>query len=272
MINVSQLKPAVILVHRCSRRGGVTYSHQKEIFIEKAEDNAQRRESKKWEGERTIHNVEEFQEGQKLQSACKYAVAALGRKTALGILVDESRLSDIDEEIKEWSQKIDKFNAAAKFTRIENFIMKFIVSGDNKKVLEMMLRDLAELLEQLTKAMSAADPKSIREVLQKLKNSTELLPAVAADLVENAVSGAKEKAREIAKAQSALKNAVEDREERLVELEILKKKIDLSPVKAARFAVLLDEKAEEPKDRSAEVMGARMGQRFAALASPLAQA
>jgi hypothetical protein len=266
---IEQLKPAMILVHRCARRGGLSYRRKNDKTIEDSKSNPEHREKITWESERIIADKEEYDAAVSLRSKCLYAVRKLGRPTAVGILISADRINEIDEELAKWKTETDEFNGKAKHCEVENFIMKFYISGDNTEVLKMMLRDLGELLNDLTVAMSKADPKSIREVIVKLKNFDELLPDVTAKVVGTAIEGARELARNISKAQRELKNAAEDRQEKLVDLELIKRKIDTSPVNLARFAVLTPEDAQEAtEDKSGALVGAQMRRRFAALSAP----
>lgn len=265
---IKQLKPATILVHRCARRGGLHYKRKNEQTIEDSKSNPEKREKLTWESERVIDDKEEYDAAISLRGRCLYAVRKLGRSNELGILVRADRMKEIDEELEKWNKEMDEFNAKAKHCEVENFVMKFDISGDNTEVLKIMLRDLGELLNDLTVAMKKADPKSIREVITKLKNFDELLPDTTAKVVGTAIEGARELARGISKAQRELKDAAEDRQEKLVDLELLQRKIDTSSVKLARFAVLTPEDAEKAtEDRSGTLGGARMRRRFAALST-----
>lgn len=266
---IEQLKPAMILVHRCARRGGQIYKRKNDQTIEHHKSNPEHREKITWESERIIADKKEYDASVSLRHRCLYAVRMLGRPSALGILISADRMGEIDEELEKWKKEIDEFNKKAKHCVIENFVMKFSISGDNTDVLKMMLRDLGDLLNDLTVAMNQADPKSIREVITKLKNFDELLPSITAKTVDTAIEGARELAKSITKAQRELKNAAEDRQEKLVDLELIRKKIDTSPVNTARFAVLTPEDAQkEMEDKSGVLVGAQMGRRFAALSAP----
>ncbi len=296
-ITVQDLRPCLLVALDVSRTGGQSYTRE-----DIQEDRTNGTLKATWTTKKVLDDETEYQAATKLQSSCKYAASKLGRHTPVGIVASVDRKEEVALFRDEWKRQIDEFNADSKHTRIGFTLLVFEIKGDNIQALETVLDDLREGLAALEKAYRDLDPKSIREVVQRMQGFTEILPERVGFLVDEAVKEARQKARSINKAEKDLtkietkiaevlgpERDVEDElrklsAERLTtsirlrtlklkkladakrtaidQIEETKQRINDTPIRLARFALTRTPRPTQ-NDQSADLLGAKTALRFA---------
>jgi len=240
MITVRDLKPCFLVAARCSVHGGINYQHDKEQLIEAVGQG----EKATWETIRTIEDKVEYVEARGTRSRFLRELTALGVGSVLGVLVPTDKEKELRELSTEWRAKINEFNSKSVYSKLLVSIMVFKIQGENEEALDSMLYDLKDTMEELKAAIKLADYKGIREVVQRLRGFSTVLPDSAAEKLVNAVQDARAQANMIRK-------ALEKQGEKL---EVIQKQISTSTVDLAAFAIFGEETASTAQTTSGLVV------------------
>lgn len=255
-IRTKDLVESFLVVHRCRRFGGVHYTHQDEESSREGN-----REVSAWRAEKIVDDVEELKAAQKIQRLCKSAFGSLGATLDAGFFViPAEREEEIVALDREWQETIREFNSNAKFISLDHFVVRVSARGENERALGTLLKQLRVTLSDLKAALESAEPKSIREVLVKLKGYNELLPENARSALESAMKNARQQARSITKQVKEINETASSKEELVSQMEEVRESIDFSPIDLARFVV---DPIEEDDESDAPTIGEELSARFA---------
>jgi hypothetical protein len=297
-MNIKDLPPSALVTVDISRRGGCHYTHRNEIVSTNDAGGLVRT----YDGEVTLDNPDEYKAASKLQGKVKRAFSGLGVHSAVGIICPADQLDTIAAVDANLSADVAAFNQAAQFTRLDYTCLTFRVEGENTKVLGSMLDGLGDKLAELEGALKSLEPQTIRETLSKLGGYVEMLPAEAAQVLANALNGAKRtanglsrgekklsrldrKLEELANGQNAaealellqgesatremtlraraIQKVIDEKAETVDKIEKVKTEIDSVPVSLARFVCMREvEVVPESTEVAAEVLA-----RFANMAT-----
>ena len=199
-MNIKNLPPSALVAVDISRRGGCHYTHANEVVSTNDAGGLVR----KYDGEVTLDNPDEYKAASKIQGKVKRAFSGLGVHSAVGIICPSDQLDAIAKLDGELSTMVNDFNRAATFTRLDYTCLTFKVEGDNVKVLGSMLDGLGDKLMELEAALKTLEPQSIRQVLAGMGGYLEMLPAEAQGVLANALKGAKRTADTISRGEKRL--------------------------------------------------------------------
>lgn len=254
-----RLKPAILVVYKISRYGGMTYQ-RKDLG---KEFDGQKEESE-WNTRRILYNVDAYSEGRRLRLQCQQMLQGhipreLREKMSLPInvrgnvcvstpfglvcpLAREGRLDAIiqliESEIKDFNKR---WSGVPNTPYLSSFIMKVDFSGSADEATQAVANQISDLLDRLKEAMKNSEVKTIRDVLKEARGIADILPRDKGEAVEKALKDAKNRAMEIVKI--ARKNEGN--------LSKALTKLDTSSVDLARFAFEADfdkEKAPSKKE------------------------
>lgn len=195
-ITVKDLKDCTIVNYTISRHGGQRYARENESTYV---DPYTGEETQTWDTRKTTKDPEEFKKASSLQTKAKYALSKLGAHSPMGVIVRRDRREEAERVATEWEQKIQEFNATARWTDIEAWITIWDLEGRNVNQLEKVLDRMFNVLAELQGALDTFDPDNIRNVLQKMNGYSEILPEAAAEAFDRAVQNAKQKAKDLSK-------------------------------------------------------------------------
>jgi hypothetical protein len=228
------IEGAVLMVHRVHLCGGVSYRHTgHRLRVE------ERSETAEWETIRHVPDVDELKEARRLRGEIARRLDRLGARTALGVAVRAGEEEAAEKAVAEVEQEIREFNRRSVYSRLDLDVAFFRVTSDNERAAAMIVRDLAQLLDDLRAALEDADPGDIRSVARKLAGFSEVVVPEVGGLISKAVEAAKKEAAKIAEAARGTAE----------EYAAAVGSVSFSPVDLARFAL------EEP-DPSADAPAA----------------
>lgn len=229
---VKDLKNCFLVAFKVSVHGGIRYAHS-----DSKTEVKERREESEWRTHKVLNDRDEYKKAQNMRNNIKRSVHRLGRANELGTIVPVENEDKLEELIAKNREMVREFNATAGYSNIQFTALKFYISGENEAALEDMLSELRDTLGDLKRAVAAADFKSIRAVVDKLKGYDMVLPETAADYLQRAIADARKQAAEARKSL----------EERGAELSEVQQTMETSTVDFARFAVM------EPGDKLNDV-------------------
>lgn len=207
MMNVSTLRPGLLVSVKTSVRGNVTYD-RRDIVVGDS--------FAKWETERKIADAAEHEAATKTRSKAVHAIRRVCSTSAFGLLCPEAAAADLDKAIAEAKQEVEAFNATAKLTRIGLYVIAGRVAADDVEAMRAINSELSDLLEDMQEGVANLDVKKIREAANKARGMGQMLSDDAQIRVEKAIKTARDAARQIAKAGEQAAQEVDTRAIRLI--------------------------------------------------------
>lgn len=250
-LQTSTLRPGFLVSLKTSVRGNVSYD--KEIIKpERTDADGARRET--WQTERTVAEPAEFVAAQETRSLARSAISRVCTPTAFGLLCPEDAGATLETAIAEARDLAAAFNATAKLTRVNVYVMTGRVAQDDVSAVKAINSEVRDLMEDMQEGLANLDVKKIRDAAFKAKQIGNMLTPDAAARVQVAVDAARAAATRIRKAGEQA--AVEvDRltikrigEQRTAFLDLDEAKAVARP-KAAAVAVDLAPAADAPKPK-----------------------
>lgn len=299
-LDIVDLKPCYLLGTEISRHGGEQYSRKNEHRVEREDGSVY----SEWETQKTLSNEDEFKEATQLVGKCKREIHKLGRSLGnLGLIVPRERIDDVRAFRDEWREKFAEFNGRAKHSKLRFRLVIVSTAGENAEVLKDLLEDLRDGLSDLEAAYKSADPKSMRDVVQRMSGFSDLLPERVALSIENAIKATRKRASDISRAeklsqrvqakinqelgpdgdvekelqtlaQAPLTTDVRNQTRKLArlagdaqkaadKLERARERVDETPIRLARFAAKRRERSEVDDQQAGDLNAARAAARVA---------
>jgi hypothetical protein len=200
MFNTSTLRPGLLVAIKTSLRGNVSYT-KRDIISDHATPEGER--FAKWETERTIADAIEFEAAGKVRREASYTVSKVCAATAFGHLCPEDKASELDEAMKQARAMVDAFNATAKITRIDVYMIAGRVAQDDVEAARAIRGELAQILATMEAGVTKLDPAAVRDAARRAQEIAQMLTAEGANKVKGAVDAARRAAREIVRAAKA---------------------------------------------------------------------
>lgn len=226
MMNVSTLRPGLLVSVKTSVRGNIHYNRRDLVVGATA---ATGEEIAKWETERTIADPAEHEAATKTVTKAAGYIRRLCTWSAFGLLCPEAAKEDLDKAIAEARQEVEAFNSTAKLTRISVNIIAGRVAADDVEAVRAINGELRELMERMEEGVANLDTKKIREAANKARGMGQMLSDDAQIRVEKAIKVARDAARQITKAGEQAAQEVDTRAIRLIK-EARTAFLDLEPV------------------------------------------
>lgn len=185
-VKLNVLKPGLLVALKTSVRGGVAY-------VRKDLDSQQEEGSKlqRWETEKRIENVEEFDAATAARSKARTLVASVCSSSSFGLLCPQTNEKQLDDAIAAAKAVAALHNSNASHTQVEVFVIVGRIAQTDEEAARAIGSEVKDLLDQMKDATKRGDVEAIREAANKARE----LGAILSDDVSKQVSGAIEEAR-----------------------------------------------------------------------------
>lgn len=222
-----KIKPGIMVACSTRLRGGVEYRRRD---LDRAQLGAT--EKIRWETERTIVDAEEYERATRVRALARNRIAGACWQTAFGLICPQDREGDLDAAVSEARSAAQAFNGTAQHSEISVYVLKGRIAQTDEEATTAIQAESADLLDQLERAIKAADPAAIRDVCTRSRQINELAEGEAAEAVAAAIKEARAVARAIVK---RVEKAGEEASTVLAEVGA----DGLAAINTARFAMLL---------------------------------
>lgn len=200
-MRVSTIRPG-LLVHLSARVSGNANYVRTELEAEQITADGAKRA--RWETERTIMDPAEHEAAGKVSSKARGLIAATcaasGRFGLLCPLTNESALS---AAIVQAQQLTAEFNASAKVTRVDVYVMVGRIAEDDLQATRAINREVSDLLQAMEQGVRNLDVEAIRDAAKQAKSLASIIQPDASERLVKAIDTARNAARLIVKAGEA---------------------------------------------------------------------
>lgn len=250
----AKIRPGILVALSVRMSGGVTYRRKD---IEKGVDENGSSHAK-WETERVILDAVEHELAVKVRGSVRYTVAKACANTGFGLLCPTADESVLDEAIAEARKEAIEFNAGARTTKIDMFVLKGRIAATDREAAAAITAEVGALLGEMEQALKGADVEAIRDAANKAKSIGLMLDGDAGDAVSDAIKAARKVARQVVK---RVEKGAEDAETVIREVS----PEAFAAVNAARFALLDTVSGEDSSEVASDVLPSVDAGRFTGL-------
>lgn len=196
-MKVSTLRPGLLVSLKTSVRGNTNYIKrviEGEHTVETGEQLA------RWETTRVITDPAEHEQAKKAREAAGTLIRGICSASAFGLLCPEAKTQDLEAAIAQARQIADDFNATAKLSRINIYVITGRIAPDDVEAVRAINAEVRELMESMQTGLRNLDVKVVREAANKARGLSQMLQPEAQERIKLAIDTAREVARRIIKA------------------------------------------------------------------------
>lgn len=193
----STIRPGLIVALSTSVSGNVKYN-KRTIEAENITEEGAARAA--WETTRTIFDPAEHEAAGKARGRVRTIISAVCATSAFGLLCPQANADKLEAAIAEARAVRDEFNASAKLSRLDVYVITGQVAQDDVEAVRAINSNVRELLQAMEQGLKNLDAKAVRDAADRLKSLGSMLSENAAENVKIAVETARKAARQIVKA------------------------------------------------------------------------
>jgi hypothetical protein len=195
-MNVSTIRPGLLVSMKTSLRGGVSY---KRVDIEADHVTEDGGRSAEWQTKRMIEDAAEFEAATVARSKARSAVASVCCSSSFGLLCPAAREDELTAAVADARRVAALHNAGASRSFVDVFVMVGRLASDDVEAARAIASEVRELLDTMRAGIADADPEVIREAANKARALGGMLTPEAAGKVSAAIAQARSAARELVK-------------------------------------------------------------------------
>lgn len=196
-IQASTLRPGLLVALKTSVRGNVQY---RKVTIEADHETDVGERLARWETERRIVDPKEHEEATTLRSKARTIIAGVCANSAFGLLCPEDKAEDLARAVEKARLLADDFNARARLTRIDLYIMTGRIAPDDAEAIRAINSEMRDLMDSMQRGLQNLDVKTVRDAANRARSVGQMLSPKAQERVSLAIEAARSAARKIIKA------------------------------------------------------------------------
>lgn len=195
-----KLKPGLLVALSTRVEGGVQYQ-RKDLSAERAAEEAagavEGAAVEAWETVKVTEDPEEHGRAVKARGRARTLVTGVCISSPFGLLCPSAREAELDGAITLSRQVVDEFNATARTTRIDVWVLRGQIVESDTDAARGIAAEIQGLLAEMQSGIVARDADAIREAARKAKALGSMLEGAHAERVSRSVEIARTAAREI---------------------------------------------------------------------------
>lgn len=202
-IFTNTIRPGLLVSLKTSIKGNVTYTKtdlQADTPDADADEEGSQGLIARWETERRIADAAEHELSAEVRGKARSLISAVCAKSAFGLLCPDNKTAQLSEAVQQAQQLVANFNASAKLTKIELYIIAGRIAQDDVQAVQAISSEVRDLLSTIEKGLANLDVKAVREAAAKAKSIGQVLSPAAQSRVQDAIDIARSAARKIVSA------------------------------------------------------------------------
>jgi hypothetical protein len=207
-MQTSTLRPGLLVSLKTAIRGNVSYQHR-DIEPEHLTENGQ--QLAKWETERAIADPAEFEAATKIRNKIRTFISSACVRSAFGLLCPEKSADNLDAALAEATRLADEFNAAAKLTRINVYVIAGRIAPDDLEAMRAINSEARDLLATMAEGIQNLDVAAVRDAADRARDIGRMLSPDAQARIGAAIETARSAARKIVKAGEQAAQEIDQR-------------------------------------------------------------
>jgi hypothetical protein len=196
-MQTSTLRPGFLVSLKTSVKGNVRYEY---TDIEPEHLTKDGQQLARWETSRSVADPEEHEGAKKIRSRICTVIRGVCVRSSFGLLCPERSADSLDSAIVEARRLAEEFNAAAKLTRVNVYVLVGRIVPDDLEALRAINSEAADLLARMAEGIKNLDATSVRDAADRARDIGRMLTPEAQARIGAAVDEARAAARKIVKA------------------------------------------------------------------------
>ena len=186
MLNLSTLRPGLLVSLKTSVRGNVSYQK-----VDLENETVAGTSITRWETTRKIADAAEQERAIKVRSKASNLVKGVCARTSFGLLCPEDDQWKLEDAIVAAQTLVREFNSTAVYNRIDVYtIVGRIIPNDGEAV-RAINSEIRELIDGMERGISARDIAVIRGAAAAAKNVGKMLSPAAQARFQEAIDSAR---------------------------------------------------------------------------------
>jgi hypothetical protein len=207
-MQTSTLRPGLLISLKTAIRGNVSYQHR-DIEPEHLTEDGQ--QQVKWETERTITDPAEYEAAAKVRNKVRTVISGVCVRSAFGLLCPEKSTDNLDAALAEARRLADEFNAAAKLTRVNVYVIAGRIAPDDLEAMRAINSEASDLLTTMVEGVRNLDVKAVRDAADRARDIGRMLSPDMQARIGTAIDAARDAARKIVKAGEQAAQEIDQR-------------------------------------------------------------
>lgn len=195
-LSTSTIRPGLLVGLKTSVTGNVSYA--KQVLADERDENGAL--VARWETERRIEDPAEHETAAQVRSKARAQISSICANTAFGLLCPEDKVEYLERAIVEARRLIETFNATAKLTRINLYVITGRIAPDDVEAARAISSEVRDLLSLMEGGIQKLDVEAVRAAANRARSVAQMLAPGSQQRVQEAVDAARAAARRIVKA------------------------------------------------------------------------
>ena len=154
----------------------------------------------RWETTRTIADKAEHEKATKVRNKARSLITAVCCNSNFGLLCLATKEADLNAAYAEARAMVEAFNAAAKYTRVEIYMMIGEIRESSSSV-QSISAEVVGLIDKMISGIADGDEDAVRDAANKLTQLSDMLDDASRATITKAIADARSAARAIVKAK-----------------------------------------------------------------------
>lgn len=191
--SVSKIRPGTLVSLHSTLNGGIEYKRidlGNTVSVDGVANS-------KWETEKTILSVEEYERGTKVRGRAVSLIRACCAATNFGLLCADADLPALNTAVIAARNLAEEYNASSVHSRISIYVLKGRIASTDEEAIKSLSEEVRSLLDTMSDGIAKTDAKVIRDACAKATAISSMLAEEQSRSVSKAVEEARTAAREI---------------------------------------------------------------------------
>jgi hypothetical protein len=196
-MRTNTLRPGLLVSLKTSVKENVRYEY---TDIEPEHLTEEGQQLARWETSRSVADPTEHEAAKKVRSRICTVIRSTCVRSSFGLLCPEKSADDLDSALTEARRLAEEFNAVAKLTRVNVYVLVGRIVPDDLEALRAINSEARDLLTTMAEGIRTLDVTAVRDAADRARDIGRMLTPEAQARIGTAVEEARAAARKIVKA------------------------------------------------------------------------
>lgn len=181
MVNISKIKPGLLVSVKTRQHGGVSYTKRDIEAPRVTESGAQ---VSRWETDKFVYDPDETERAQQVANRARYLVTRHCVKTEMQqLLCPNDRRAELRAAVAEARELVADFNAGASFTEIQIDVWVGEIVDNGVDAAQQIFASQQAFLNEMIEGLKELDPKKVRAAINKSRDLGQMMSGQANEML-----------------------------------------------------------------------------------------
>lgn len=181
MVNISKIKPGLLVSVKTRQHGGVSYTKRDIEAPRVTESGAQ---VSRWETDKFVYDPDETERAQQVANRARYLVTRHCVKTEMQqLLCPNDRRAELRAAVAEARALVADFNEGASFTEIQIDVWVGEIVDNGVDAAQQIFASQQAFLNEMIEGLKELDPKKVRTAINKSRDLGQMMTGQANEML-----------------------------------------------------------------------------------------